>query len=186
MRYKFQDNKVWVSPDKREWVQCAYSPPEEEMPDLEFKEIELCLSNGILNAIGQVVYFQQESVQDGAHFVVSDNGDVVQHQSPLQQVKHHSMPHAVRIQIINPGPLHKDHVGQWRTWWGDLVTTDWIREEDGVGWVCANGDQIHSVIELCNALQTEYGDKTVIKLAEDCKVLDPMVYDILDRMQFAQ
>ena len=178
MKYKLQDQKLWRSPDRREWVQCAYSAADETGAAQEISSVAVRLSSGVLNALGQVVYYQQGYTQDGAHFIIDVDGSVVQHASPDTAVKGQQQSDTVVIELINPGPLHQDAQQAWRTWWGDKLDHDqWIRTDGAGGWLCAQGDQLHSLIELVRCIKQTY---TVTIEADTGLSVDPHVWKILD------
>ena len=83
MKFKFHENKLWISPDKRAWVQGAYSPPDDLLPDQKATTLKLRTSDGVLNALGQAIYYQQGTTDAGAHFIIGEDGGIVQHQIPL-------------------------------------------------------------------------------------------------------
>jgi hypothetical protein len=185
MKFKFHEHRLWVSPDRRDWVQGAYSPPDDSLPEQSADCIVFRTSNGVLNALGQAVYYQQGTTNDGAHFIIGEDGGIVQHQLPLVQTKGQPTENAVTVELINPGPLHEDANGIWRTWWGDPVENDWIRcTEDRTGWACANGQQLHSVIEFVNALRKAYRIADVYLFADECLVLDQHVKTIINNQQW--
>ena len=127
--FKIEEHKLWTTPDKREWVQCAFTPPSNDQAQQDTDQIQLRTSNGVLNALGQSMYYQG-NINDGAHYIVGEDGEVIQHQVAVQRTKADHPQHTVVVELINPGALHEDAQGVWRTWWGDPVENDWIRSND--------------------------------------------------------
>ena len=185
MKYKIDKERLWSSPDRKEWVMCAFSGPDENLSEQNTDCIELKVSNGVLNALGQVVYYQQGQVYDGAHFIIGEDGECVQHQLANKRTKGNHTADSIIIELINPGPLHQDVNGVWRTWWGDAVSNDWIRSnDDKVGWVCCESKQIHSLIELIAVLRRRYNIDKIKFLDADCMILDPHVEKIINNQQW--
>ena len=73
MKYKIDKERLWSSPDRKEWVMCAFSGPDENLSEQNTDCIELKVSNGVLNALGQVVYYQQGNEQK---LMVNRNGEI--------------------------------------------------------------------------------------------------------------
>ena len=185
MKYKFHEHRLWISPDKRDWVKGAYSPPDDMLSDQEANTIKLRTSNGVLNALGQAIYYQQGTTNDGAHFIIGEDGAIVQHQLPLKCLKGKHDANTVLVELINPGPLHEDANGIWRTWWGDPVENDWIRcTNDRTGWACANGQQLHSIIEFISVIRRTYKIENIQLFNDDCLVLDSHVKTIINNQQW--
>ena len=177
--FKIEQHKLWTAPDKREWVQCAYAPSSTEPASQNTDQIQLRTSNGVLNALGQSAYYQQSNIKDGAHYIVGEDGEVIQHQVAVQRTNADHPQHTVVVELINPGALHEDAQGVWRTWWGDPVENDWIRcTEDRTGWVCAGKQQLNSAIELIVVLCKYYNIKQINYM--DNLVLDHQVEKIIN------
>ena len=104
MKYKIDKHRLWSSPDRKEWVMCAFSGPDDKLSEQDTDNIELKVSNGVLNALGQVVYYQQGQVNDGAHFIIGEDGECVQHQEPIKRTKGNHSTDTIIIELINPGP----------------------------------------------------------------------------------
>ena len=93
MKFKFHEHRLWVSPDRRDWVQGAYSPPDDSLPEQSADCIVFRTSNGVLNALGQAVYYQQGTTNDGAHFIIGEDGGIVQ-----RTTRHH---HAAAAALLD-------------------------------------------------------------------------------------
>ena len=111
--FKIEEHKLWTAPDKREWVQCAFAPPSNDQAQQDTDQIQLRTSNGVLNALGQSAYYQG-NINDGAHYIVGEDGEVIQHQVAVQRTKADHPQHTVVVELINPGALHEDAQGVWK------------------------------------------------------------------------
>lgn len=186
MKFKIEKDKLWSSADRRDWVQAAYSPADETGAKQTPTSITIRCSAGALNALGQTVYYQQGYIDDGAHFIVGDEGEVVQHATADVAVKGQPIEDTVIIELINPGPLHQDINGVWRTWWGDTIKHGWIRPDPVLiqGWACCEAKQLHNFMELVSALRRQYKIDELVFDDNLGAILDPHVRKIMNKVKF--
>lgn len=210
MDYKVKNGLLYENNGKNDWEQVDFYPTPNKSGNITPRFLVIHFTAGSLDARGTATYFQKPSAKTSAHLTMDLNGKIVQsvelnvkawHAGKSQWADEVGLNNtSIGIEVVNPGPLTKTSDGQWKTWWGHLISGDEARDiiesphpnnPNGpvYGWVPFTKQQINSLIAVGQELMTSFGLDECVghdmispgRKTDPGPCMDTRVYDQINR-----